>query len=72
MAAPEAFKGDAGDAGQQSKSLPWLDFVIVNRLPADGERILQLLAGHTRLRQIALMGAGVTDETLLTRPEFQR
>jgi hypothetical protein len=64
VASLEAFKGDVGQAGWLLDSLPWLDFVIVNELPADGERILQPLAGHTRLRQISLKGVGVTDETL--------
>jgi len=61
---PDAFKGDADHAGRMLKSLPWLEFVAVNQLPEDGERILQPLAGHARLHEVALIGAGVTDETL--------
>jgi hypothetical protein len=64
VAAPETFKGDVGQAGRLLNSLPWLEFVIVNELPAEGERILQPLAGHARLRQIVLRGAGVSDEVL--------
>lgn len=63
-AAPEALRGDAGEAGRLLNTLPWLDVVIVNHLPAGSGRILQPLAAHARLRQIALKGAGVTDETL--------
>ncbi len=64
VSAPEAVKGDISQAGRLLNSLPWLDFVAVNELPSGAERLLRPLAGHMRLRQLALKGAGVTDETL--------
>ncbi|MGH7137855.1 MAG: hypothetical protein ACREHD_19060, partial [Pirellulales bacterium] len=64
VAAPEAIKGDAHQAGMLLNTLPWLEFIIVNELPADGSRLLKPLAGHRGIRQIALKGPGVTDETL--------
>lgn len=62
--APKALKGDANQAGSLLNTLPWLAVIIVNELPADGSRLLQPLAGHKSVRQIALKGPGVTDETL--------
>jgi hypothetical protein len=57
-------KGDVGQAGRVLNSLPWLASVAVEDLDPGASRILQPLAGQTRLRQVDLMGAGVTDETL--------
>ncbi|HVX14123.1 MAG TPA: hypothetical protein VHC22_23255 [Pirellulales bacterium] len=62
--APEALKGDADRAGRLLNSLPWLDTISMNDLPVGAERLLRPLAGNTGLRQIALKGPGVTDETL--------
>jgi hypothetical protein len=63
--APELLNGDAGQAASLLNSLPWLQFLIVNELPAEGERILRPVAGHARLRTVALKGPGVTDAALV-------
>ncbi|MGH7134824.1 MAG: hypothetical protein ACREHD_03740, partial [Pirellulales bacterium] len=60
----EGIKGDVNEVGRLLGTLPWLEYLQVNQIPPTGQRLLQPLAGHARLRHIGLDGAGVTDETL--------